>query len=759
MKNIFKLLGIIALVAIIGFSFAACDNGDGDKGDDGKKEEDTPISSFAGTWNASGGRSIVFSGSTFTYKVNGTTTYSGTFSVSGSTITFNAMGLGTASGNFQLAGEALVLSNHTWDSTVNGTYTKDNGTGGGDVETFLNGKWAATNPNRNFVISGNTWTYYESNPDGYSKGTWSSTVTPAANTTGTITLTITQINSGGWTNLPAQYESVKTNTATFTINAAGNQMTITNPTLTTDGVWGTLAGTYTKDSGSVINQTPVAGDYTVGNLNQTAGRVTAVTISPINGKSTGTVFNVKYNGNTAVPQTAGTYAVTFDVATAVGWNEATGLYAGNLIVTGGVHGGINYSIGDYGPGGGIIFYVDPNGFTMTDTGETCYYLEAATVNQATSVIWASATANVDTESAIGTGRKNTATIRSSLSSAPAAKACTDYRGSNNLNDWYLPSQYEIRELYKQRTYFGKITGSYWSSTQPSTTTYGYAYHLNFDNGSGSSGSKNSIYDNVRAIRAFGISSGGNTDPTLSGTIIISPSADITTGTKLTATYNGSETITTYQWKKEGENVGINSTEFTPTITGNYNVTISAVGYKMKISAAVTVSTELTYKLGDTGPGGGVIFHVDPNGFTITATGETCHYLEAAPETSSGLTWASSGYTSINITGTAEAIGAGKKNTALILSTDANAPAAKFCADYRGPNNFNDWYLPSKDELNKLWNNKDIVNFASVSHWTSSQSDGTHATKWQRSSDTYSYWLGDYKNTSASVRPIRAFKEE
>ena len=91
----------------------------------------TDIASFAGTWNASGNRSIVFSGSSFTYKVNGTTKYSGTFSVSGSTITFNATGLGTASGGFSLSGTTLTLSNHTWDSSVNGTYTKDGGSGGG----------------------------------------------------------------------------------------------------------------------------------------------------------------------------------------------------------------------------------------------------------------------------------------------------------------------------------------------------------------------------------------------------------------------------------------------------------------------------------------------------------------------------------------------------------------------------------------------------------------------------------------------------
>jgi len=42
-----------------------------------------------------------------------------------------------------------------------------------------------------------------------------------------------------------------------------------------------------------------------------------------------------------------------------------------------------------------------------------------------------------------------------------------------------------------------------------------------------------------------------------------------------------------------------------------------------------------YNLGDTGPGGGKIFYVNPSGFTLyrtatDATGITAHYLEAAP---------------------------------------------------------------------------------------------------------------------------------
>jgi hypothetical protein len=81
------------------------------------------------------------------------------------------------------------------------------------------------------------------------------------------------------------------------------------------------------------NKTPIADDYIFGNRNQTAGNVTAVTITAKDGKSPGAVSNIRYNNNIAIPQTEGTYAVTFDVAAATGWNAAAGLSAGTLVVS------------------------------------------------------------------------------------------------------------------------------------------------------------------------------------------------------------------------------------------------------------------------------------------------------------------------------------------------------------------------------------------------------------------------------------------
>ncbi|MCL2193663.1 MAG: hypothetical protein FWB78_09740, partial [Treponema sp.] len=80
------------------------------------------------------------------------------------------------------------------------------------------------------------------------------------------------------------------------------------------------------------NQTPVASHYTFGNMTQTAGSVTAVIITANLGASPGAVVNIRYDGDAEIPQTPGTFAVTFDVEAAEGWYAAAGLFAGNLVV-------------------------------------------------------------------------------------------------------------------------------------------------------------------------------------------------------------------------------------------------------------------------------------------------------------------------------------------------------------------------------------------------------------------------------------------
>jgi hypothetical protein len=119
-------MGMLVMVLVFGFVFIACST---DSDDDDDTDNNSTGTSINGTWEASNGRVIVFTGNTFEYKVNGATQYSGTFSTSGSTITFTESSLGQASGNFQLSEGTLILSNHTWDSSVNGTYSKSSNSG------------------------------------------------------------------------------------------------------------------------------------------------------------------------------------------------------------------------------------------------------------------------------------------------------------------------------------------------------------------------------------------------------------------------------------------------------------------------------------------------------------------------------------------------------------------------------------------------------------------------------------------------------
>jgi hypothetical protein len=129
--------------------------------------------------------------------------------------------------------------------------------------------------------------------------------------------------------------TVKDGSITLTPNTDYTVTYINNTNVGIATVTITGAGNYAGSSGSgtfTINQTPAADDYNIGNLNQTTGSVTAVTITPKTGKSTGTV-TIFYNGSTTLPTQAGTYPVTFNVTAASGWNAASGLSAGTLTIT------------------------------------------------------------------------------------------------------------------------------------------------------------------------------------------------------------------------------------------------------------------------------------------------------------------------------------------------------------------------------------------------------------------------------------------
>ena len=176
-----------------------------------------------------------------------------------------------------------------------------------------------------------------------------------------------------------------------------------------------------------------------------------------------------------------------------------------------------YALGDTGPAGGKIIYRLETGFTMTDDNSIAYYLEAAPANMATTPRWSTLTweeyqdsGNDDslqinipgTETAIGTGRKNTALIIDLDPTAPAALACVNYFAERyeSYNDWFLPSKDELNHLYLRRANFSLSSGWFWSSSQYSVSSAAWAQ--DFGNGAQYYSGKYGGNGNVRAVRAF-----------------------------------------------------------------------------------------------------------------------------------------------------------------------------------------------------------------------------------------------------------------
>jgi uncharacterized repeat protein (TIGR02543 family) len=181
------------------------------------------------------------------------------------------------------------------------------------------------------------------------------------------------------------------------------------------------------------------------------------------------------------------------------------------------------------------------------------------------------------------------------------------------------------------------------------------------------------------------------------------------------------------------------------------------------TTAVTVDITLyakwktTFVLGDTGPGGGKIFYVSGSGFTYyqtadDTTGITAHYLEAAPTDIDGTKAWDSHYPPSFVSDLSEDIGTGRRNMLKIVQSTEGA-ASKACKDLTTGGK-NDWFLPSKNELNQLYVNKNYVgNLNSPRYWSSSQYD-----RYWSWSQIFSNGIqgSQEKSNLYSVRAVRAF---
>ena len=166
---------------------------------------------------------------------------------------------------------------------------------------------------------------------------------------------------------------------------------------------------------------------------------------------------------------------------------------------------------------------------------------------------------------------------------------------------------------------------------------------------------------------------------------------------------------------------------------------------------------VAYKVGDTGPGDGIIFY-DKGRFT-----DGWRYLEASPVDVGDHAWApNSSFAYDFVSGaTGTAIGTGRANTRAIIAIVGNAypasecPAAWACVDYRGGGK-SDWFLPSRDELNELYKQRGFIGgLSGTSYWSSSQDNADAGDAWNQDFDN-SLQYPTIKTGYLYVRPIRAF---
>jgi hypothetical protein len=157
----------------------------------------------------------------------------------------------------------------------------------------------------------------------------------------------------------------------------------------------------------------------------------------------------------------------------------------------------------------------------------------------------------------------------------------------------------------------------------------------------------------------------------------------------------------------------------------------------------TFSGIMNNNLGKKGPAGGIIFYT---------TDDWLHGLEGAPVDLSGAQWGCMGTSIFGAEGIA--VGTGAANTAAIVTGCADAGTAAKVADNYVLNGYSDWFLPSIDELELLFEQSLFVGgFASNGYFSSTEANSSFAWGQYFASGGQGYYGKIY---ALPVRAVRAF---
>jgi hypothetical protein len=283
-------------------------------------------------------------------------------------------------------------------------------------------------------------------------------------------------NVSGYENTGGGMEALYSNTTGFQNTATGFYALASNTTGSQNTAIGYGANVFT---GNLTNATAIGNAATVNASNTIQLGNTAVT----NVRTSGTVTA----GDVTYPNAhngTGGQVLTVDASGSATFATAVG----------------THFIGE-SYGGGIVFYVYDNGQ---------HGLIVAIDDQDRGIEWNNTNFRFTgtTGDGFGAGSMNTAIIvASQMEDNPrgnfAAKVCADYqvfeRNGISYGDWYLPSIWELTELYRQKRGLRSFGAHvYWSSTEFDDR---FAYSMNFGDGSNDKEDKSLPYA-VRAIRAF-----------------------------------------------------------------------------------------------------------------------------------------------------------------------------------------------------------------------------------------------------------------
>jgi len=489
----------------------------------------------------------------------------------------------------------------------------------------------------------------------------------------------------------------------------------------------------------------------------------------LGGTTTVTAVNGVATFTNLTHTTAGTYTLTFastSPATLTSITSSSFTTATNTCISGGA-----CVIGMVGPGGGVVF-ITPS----TSGNTTGMYFEAARAtwnggtNDPQGLTWSTNTTSLIAGAdgtAIGTGNQNTLDMYAAEPSSTTAAGKALNLNVGGVDDWFLPSYDEARQIATQCTVIGDLSCSsvgYWTSTEMSSSQ-AWSQKMN---GAVQYPSKAATNQYTRPVRSFRVASelAVTTEPVgstsgsalatqpvvrvvdaLGNTVTISTAS--VTVTASGGTLGGTTTVTAVN--------GIATfTNLTHATAGTYTLTFASTALTSVTSANFTTGVETcasggTCYLGNTGPGGGKVFYVAVSAFTSTgsACATACRYLEAAPiswstavqaapnaqtscSTAGGTTGSAtadpqcvwSGNTSTAVGTASSAIGGGYANTTAIIGQanggNTAGKAATVARGYQGGSQ-TDWYLPSYGELTQMrTNNSYLGGYTNGTYWTSTE---------------------------------------